>query len=201
MAADRYNYDTFPPEDDVEAFQRWPEVCKVGSRAPDPEAVRPHSPGADRGTGRVGCQSHAAWSMPLDWTPSSGHWPVMTSPSSTWRRFRTLASLSSTSPASRDWRMPTVLTGGRQAAQRFVERGQLIRLVSSLGGVATTANHPASTSHRDLSPDQQRAGGIHQGLLRLSVGLEDPGDILTDLERALSGPAGTEQESVHWKKK
>jgi len=39
MTADQYNYQVFPPEDDVEVFARWPEVLKVGTKAPDPELV------------------------------------------------------------------------------------------------------------------------------------------------------------------
>jgi hypothetical protein len=37
--ADRYNYETFPPEDDVEVWQRWPQVCRVGTNAPHPELI------------------------------------------------------------------------------------------------------------------------------------------------------------------
>lgn len=78
------------------------------------------------------------------------------------------------------------LRGGRPAVERFIDALQLIRLVSSLGGVATTVNHPASTSHRNLTAVEKRHAGIHEGLVRLAVGIEAPDDIIRDLERALA---------------
>jgi cystathionine beta-lyase/cystathionine gamma-synthase len=77
------------------------------------------------------------------------------------------------------------LAGGRAAADRLVERLRLIRLLSSLGGVATTLNHPSSTSHVDVSPERRREEGIHDGLLRLAVGIEALDDLIADLEPAL----------------
>lgn len=79
-----------------------------------------------------------------------------------------------------------VLEGGRPAVERFVDALQLIKLVSSLGGVATTVNHPASTSHRNLSDDDRRRCGIHDGLVRLAVGIEAVEDLQSDLAQALT---------------
>jgi cystathionine beta-lyase/cystathionine gamma-synthase len=66
-----------------------------------------------------------------------------------------------------------------------LKRLRLIRLAPSLGGVTTTVSHPAKTSHRSLTADQRAALGISDGLLRLSVGIEEADDILEDLERGL----------------
>ena len=50
----------------------------------------------------------------------------------------------------------------------------------------TTVSYPAGTSHRALSPDERRAIGVTDGLIRLSVGIEDPADVLVDLGQALA---------------
>lgn len=77
------------------------------------------------------------------------------------------------------------LTGGRTAAYNFIRALQHIPLVPSLADVATTVSHPASTSHRMLTPEQRAAIGIGDGLVRLSVGIEEVGDIIEDLAQAL----------------
>ncbi len=77
------------------------------------------------------------------------------------------------------------LHGGRSAASALVKRLQLIRLAPSLADVITTISHPASNSHRMLTPQQRQEAGIGDGLLRLSVGLENPQDLITDLAQAL----------------
>jgi len=78
------------------------------------------------------------------------------------------------------------LGGGREAADRLVRRLRLVRLMPSLGHVATTLSHPALTSHRGLSEEERAQVGISQGLLRCSVGLERVEDLLEDFEQALS---------------
>jgi cystathionine gamma-synthase len=77
------------------------------------------------------------------------------------------------------------LGSGLARAEGFLKRLRLIRLAPSLGGVTTTVSHPAKTSHRSLTADQRAALGISDGLLRLSVGIEEADDILEDLERGL----------------
>jgi cystathionine gamma-synthase len=77
------------------------------------------------------------------------------------------------------------LHGGRAAADRLIRRLRLVRLMPSLGHVATTLSHPASTSHRGLTEEERVGLGISDGLLRCSVGLEKLEDLLEDFEQAL----------------
>jgi len=62
----------------------------------------------------------------------------------------------------------------------------VIRPVTSLGDVNTLVSHPASSSHRGLTPEQRAAQDITEGTLRLSIGIEDPADLIADLEQALA---------------
>jgi len=78
------------------------------------------------------------------------------------------------------------LTGGKSASDRFVAALDLITLASSLGGFATLICTPATMTHRGMPPEAQAGAGIHPDLLRLSVGLEDPADLIADLERGFS---------------
>lgn len=77
--------------------------------------------------------------------------------------------------------------GGAAAARRFVERVELFLAAPSLGGVESLVSLPAMTSHAGMDPDERRRSGISDGLVRLSVGIEDERDLLRDLERALAG--------------
>ncbi len=77
------------------------------------------------------------------------------------------------------------LAGGRAAAERLLDGLELCARATSLGGLETVVSHPASTSHRQFSAEQLAASGVGEGLLRVSVGCEDGGDILADFERAL----------------
>ncbi|WP_021593648.1 trans-sulfuration enzyme family protein [Actinomadura welshii] len=77
------------------------------------------------------------------------------------------------------------LTGGREAGRTFSEAVELISLGPSLGAVATLVMHPASTSHRQMDAASLAAAGIGEGTVRLSVGLEHPGDLWADMEQAL----------------
>jgi cystathionine beta-lyase/cystathionine gamma-synthase len=78
------------------------------------------------------------------------------------------------------------LSGGRPALESMLSRLQLVRLMPSLGNVATTLSHPASTSHRGLDPTERARAGISDGLVRCSVGLEHPDDLLEDFQQALT---------------
>ena len=78
------------------------------------------------------------------------------------------------------------LAGGREAGERFMDALELCGRATSLGGVDTVLHHPASTSHRQYSPEQLAAAGISSGLLRLSAGCEDVDDIVADLDQALA---------------
>jgi cystathionine beta-lyase/cystathionine gamma-synthase len=77
------------------------------------------------------------------------------------------------------------LAGGKPALESMVRRLKIVRLMPSLGHVATTLSHPASTSHRGLSPDERARSGISDGLVRCSVGLEHADDLIGDFEQAL----------------
>ncbi|MDW8060194.1 MAG: aminotransferase class I/II-fold pyridoxal phosphate-dependent enzyme [Thermomicrobium sp.] len=78
------------------------------------------------------------------------------------------------------------LAGGEPAVRRFLRALQLVRFAETLGGAVTTVVHPATTSHRALTPEERAALGIGDGLVRLSVGLEDPEELWDDLARALA---------------
>jgi cystathionine beta-lyase/cystathionine gamma-synthase len=71
------------------------------------------------------------------------------------------------------------------AASRFADSLRIIRVGSSFGGMRSEICHPATTSHRQLSPDDRAAAGIDDGMLRLAVGGEDPDDLAEDVSRAL----------------
>jgi cystathionine beta-lyase/cystathionine gamma-synthase len=77
------------------------------------------------------------------------------------------------------------LAGGALAVERFMARTKLMEFAPSFGDVATTWTYPARTSHRRVSDEDKAALGIGPGLVRVSVGLEDPADLLADLDEAL----------------
>jgi O-acetylhomoserine (thiol)-lyase len=74
------------------------------------------------------------------------------------------------------------INGGLEAGQRFVEALELHSHVANIGDVRSLVIHPASTTHSQLSPEEQAAAGVTPGLVRLAVGLEGITDILADLE-------------------
>jgi len=78
------------------------------------------------------------------------------------------------------------VVGGREGAVRVINSFQLITIVPSFGTSRTIATHPATHTHCNMSPEEREAVGIYDGLIRLSVGLEDPEDIIADLDQALS---------------
>jgi O-acetylhomoserine (thiol)-lyase len=78
------------------------------------------------------------------------------------------------------------LADGMEAGQRFIDALELIYHVANIGDTRSLAIHPASTTHQQLSPEEQRAAGVTPGYVRLSVGIEHPDDIIADLDRALN---------------
>jgi O-acetylhomoserine (thiol)-lyase len=76
--------------------------------------------------------------------------------------------------------------GGRAAGARFIEACRLASHLANVGDAKTLVIHPASTTHLQLGPEQLQAAGVGEDMVRLSVGLEDPKDILGDLGRALA---------------
>ena len=81
--------------------------------------------------------------------------------------------------------MSIELTGGAEAADRFVRKLKMISHASSLGGVDTLVVEPRFSSHAHLSSDERAAIGIPDGLLRLSIGIENHEDIIADIAQAL----------------
>lgn len=74
--------------------------------------------------------------------------------------------------------------GSQERAWAFMDAVRIARVGSSFGGVRTELTHPATTSHRQFSPDDRAAAGISDGLVRISVGIEDISDLLADLTEA-----------------
>jgi O-acetylhomoserine (thiol)-lyase len=77
------------------------------------------------------------------------------------------------------------LKGGREAGRAFIDALQMIYHVANIGDARTLAIHPATTTHQQLSPEEQIATGVTDGYVRLSVGIEHVEDILADLDQAL----------------
>ena len=82
--------------------------------------------------------------------------------------------------------------GGHQAARALIDRATLFSLVANVGDAKSLIIHPASTTHEQLTAEQQRATGVLPELVRLSVGLEHVDDLIADLDQALSGAAVAE---------
>jgi len=76
--------------------------------------------------------------------------------------------------------------GGLPAARRMVERTRLFTLAESLGGVEALIELPAAMTHASIPAEIRRAHGVADGLVRISVGIEDVADLISDLDRALS---------------
>ncbi|HWN35679.1 MAG TPA: O-acetylhomoserine aminocarboxypropyltransferase/cysteine synthase family protein, partial [Pseudonocardia sp.] len=76
--------------------------------------------------------------------------------------------------------------GGRAAGQTFIESVELCSHLANVGDARTLVIHPGSTTHQQLTDEQLRVGGVPPDLVRISVGLEDPDDILWDLDQALA---------------
>jgi O-acetylhomoserine (thiol)-lyase len=75
--------------------------------------------------------------------------------------------------------------GGHTVARALIDRVKLFSLLANVGDAKSLIIHPASTTHEQLSPEQQRATGVTPELVRLSVGIEDVQDLITDLDQAL----------------
>jgi cystathionine beta-lyase/cystathionine gamma-synthase len=78
------------------------------------------------------------------------------------------------------------LKGGPDAGGRFAEALQLFALAASLGSTESLVVAPQMMSGRDLSADQVRISGVTDGTVRLSIGLEDPDDLMEDVKQALA---------------
>ena len=81
--------------------------------------------------------------------------------------------------------MAISVKGGKSGAFRFQNALKLIEISNNLGDGKSLVTHPATTTHHRLKPEERQALGIDDGLVRLSVGLEEPADLITDLDQAL----------------
>jgi O-succinylhomoserine sulfhydrylase len=77
------------------------------------------------------------------------------------------------------------LAGGQAAAFRFLNALEIVTISNNLGDAKSIVTHPATTTHQRLSDEARAALGITPGLVRLSVGIEDEGDLIGDIRRAL----------------
>jgi cystathionine beta-lyase/cystathionine gamma-synthase len=82
--------------------------------------------------------------------------------------------------------MVSIELGSLARAKRFVESTRVFALAESLGGVESLVGHPASMTHASVPREMREAMGLTDGLVRLSVGIEDVEDLISDLEQALA---------------
>ncbi|HEX6988451.1 MAG TPA: PLP-dependent transferase, partial [Bacillota bacterium] len=81
------------------------------------------------------------------------------------------------------------IRGGVEAGRRLIDRVKLWSHLANVGDIKSLIIHPASTTHQQLSPEQQAAAGVSADLVRLSVGIEDIEDLKADLDQALRAAA------------
>jgi cystathionine beta-lyase/cystathionine gamma-synthase len=78
------------------------------------------------------------------------------------------------------------LDGGRAQAHALLDALQLIDISNNIGDSRSLMTHPASTTHHGVGPDVRADMGVGEGMIRINVGLEDPQDLIEDLDRALT---------------
>jgi O-acetylhomoserine (thiol)-lyase len=78
------------------------------------------------------------------------------------------------------------LKGGREAGAKFQDALQLFTRLVNIGDCKSLACHPASTTHRQLSPEELASAGVSEDMVRLSIGIEHIKDLMADLEQALA---------------
>ena len=77
------------------------------------------------------------------------------------------------------------IKGGLEAGRKFIDSLQLISHLANVGDAKTLAIHPATTTHQQLSPEEQLSTGVTPDFVRLSIGIENIDDIIADIEQAL----------------
>ena len=82
------------------------------------------------------------------------------------------------------------IEGGREAGARFIDALQMILRLVNIGDAKSLACHPATTTHRQLGPDELATAGVTEDMVRLSIGIEHVDDIIADIEQALEAAAG-----------
>jgi len=90
--------------------------------------------------------------------------------------------------------------GGLRAGKAFYDALGLIKRLVNIGDAKSLACHPASTTHRQMSAEQQRAAGVTPEMIRLSIGIEHPDDIIADIDQALAAAhaeRGNEREPAN----
>ena len=78
------------------------------------------------------------------------------------------------------------IKGGAEAGAKFIDALQLILRLVNIGDAKSLACHPATTTHRQLNPEELASAGVSEDLVRLSIGIEHIDDILADIEQALA---------------
>ena len=81
------------------------------------------------------------------------------------------------------------IKGGLETGKKFIESVKLLSHLANIGDTKSLVIHPASTTHQQLTPQEQEATGVTQDYIRLSIGIEDPDDIIEDIEQALQKSA------------
>ena len=87
------------------------------------------------------------------------------------------------------------IRGGFEAGTKFYDALMLVKRLVNLGDAKSLACHPASTTHRQMSVEEQRKAGVTPEMIRLSIGIEHADDIIADLDQALQAAAGRQKES------
>jgi O-acetylhomoserine (thiol)-lyase len=77
------------------------------------------------------------------------------------------------------------IKGGLEAGKKFINAVKLLSHLANIGDAKSLVIHPASTTHQQLTPDEQAATGVSPDYVRLSIGLEDAPDVIADIEQAL----------------
>ncbi len=89
------------------------------------------------------------------------------------------------------------LKGGVEAGRKMMNAVRLCMLAVSLGGVESLIQHPASMTHASMGAEARRRAGIDDGMVRISVGIEDPDDIIADLDQAIAAATGETNSAAH----
>ena len=82
------------------------------------------------------------------------------------------------------------IDGGREAGARFIDALQLFTRLVNIGDAKSLATHPATTTHRQLGPEEMRRAGVSEDMVRLSIGIEHADDLIEDIEQALAAAQG-----------
>ena len=81
------------------------------------------------------------------------------------------------------------IKGGLESGKKFIESVKLFSHLANIGDAKSLVIHPASTTHQQLTPKEQAATGVTPDFIRLSIGIEDPEDIISDIDQALKASA------------